>query len=413
MAVRHYYNEYDERNVYMLRQLMSDGLIPEGDIDGRSITEVTPDELRGYTSCHFFAGIGGWSLALRLAGWADDRPVWTGSCPCQPFSSAGKQKGKEDERHLWPTWFRLIRECRPARVYGEQVATAISHGWLDGVYADMEEERYAIGSAVLPACGVDAPHKRDRLWFVADAQSDELMRRSGQFIGAATGQEIHNGHLHREPGATCDGPMADRAGTGLEGATGQILHGGETGLAWDGRGVVAYGDRNEQGEIGRNAGEMPELQKGQREPEIGSSVSGRNGLERDGDMAHTDSIRSGQGYPITRGGDEGSGNAAQSQPLQPCGSLVDNRIVTRSQRQCGDGSAEAGRQEQGRPASASGFWHDADWIVCGDGKARRIPTVESGIRLLGYGVPARVATLYGFGNAIVPEVAARFIRATL
>jgi DNA (cytosine-5)-methyltransferase 1 len=66
--------------------------------------------LRGFTQCHFFAGIGVWSYALRLAGWPDDRPVWTGSCPCQPFSAAGKGAGFADERHLWPAWHHLIRE---------------------------------------------------------------------------------------------------------------------------------------------------------------------------------------------------------------------------------------------------------------------------------------------------------------
>ena len=166
-----YYNEFDPKAAQWLRNLIEGGKIPLGHVDERSITEVDPDELRQYTQCHFFAGIGGWSYALKLALWPDDRPVWTGSCPCQPFSSAGKQKGKADDRHLWPVWFRLIQECRPATVFGEQVASAIAHGWLDDVYQGLEAEGYAVGSAVLPACSVGAPHKRDRLWFVANAQT--------------------------------------------------------------------------------------------------------------------------------------------------------------------------------------------------------------------------------------------------
>lgn len=85
-----YYNENDPYAAQWLRNLITAGHIAKGDVDERSIVDVRADDLRGYTQCHFFAGIGGWSLALRLAGWPDDRPVWTGSCPCQPFSAAGK-----------------------------------------------------------------------------------------------------------------------------------------------------------------------------------------------------------------------------------------------------------------------------------------------------------------------------------
>ena len=90
-------------------------------------------------------------------------------CPCQPFSVAGKGKAQSDERHLWPDWFKLIQERRPTTIFGEQVSGAITHGWLDDVYQRLEAEGYAVGSAVLPACGVGAPHKRDRLWFVAES----------------------------------------------------------------------------------------------------------------------------------------------------------------------------------------------------------------------------------------------------
>lgn len=160
-----YYNEIDPYAAQWLRNLIQAGHIPKGDVDERSITDVQPGDLAGYTQCHFFAGIGGWAYALRLAGWPDDRPVWTGSPPCQPFSGAGKQKAQADERHLWPDMFRLIRECRPAVVFGEQVANAVRHGWLDGVCDDVESAGYTIEAAVIPACAVNAPHRRDRLWF--------------------------------------------------------------------------------------------------------------------------------------------------------------------------------------------------------------------------------------------------------
>jgi DNA (cytosine-5)-methyltransferase 1 len=171
-----YYNEIDPYAAQWLRNLIDEGLIPAGDVDERDIRLVRPDDLSSYTQCHFFAGIAGWSLALRLAGWADDRPVWTGSCPCQPFSAAGKGQASGDERHLWPVWFELIRACRPATIFGEQVEAAIGWGWLDLVYSDLEQEGYAVGAAVLPAASVGAPHVRNRLWFtaMADANSQGL-----------------------------------------------------------------------------------------------------------------------------------------------------------------------------------------------------------------------------------------------
>lgn len=164
-----YYNEFDKYAAQWLRNLIAAGHIAPGDVDERSISDVRPSELVGYTQCHFFAGIGGWSLALRLAGWPDDRPVWTGSCPCQPFSVAGAGHGVADERHLWPHWFHLVRALRPRTVFGEQVDAAIAHGWLDAVQDDLEGEGYAFGAVGVPAAGVGAPHIRQRLWFVADS----------------------------------------------------------------------------------------------------------------------------------------------------------------------------------------------------------------------------------------------------
>ncbi len=164
-----YYNEFDKYAAQWLRNLIAAGHIAPGDVDERSISDVRPSDLAGYIQCHFFAGIGGWSLALRLAGWPDDRPVWTGSCPCQPFSVAGQGAGTADERHLWPHWFHLVRSQRPPVIFGEQVDAAIAHGWLDLVQDDLEGEGYAFGAVGVPAAGVGAPHIRQRLWFVADS----------------------------------------------------------------------------------------------------------------------------------------------------------------------------------------------------------------------------------------------------
>jgi DNA (cytosine-5)-methyltransferase 1 len=138
-----YYNEHDDETAAWLRNNIAAGLIAPGEVDTRSITEVQPDDLRGFTQHHFFAGIGGWSFAARLAGWPDDRPLWSGSCPCQPYSAAGKGLGTDDPRHLWPDLYRLWRAYRPAIGVGEQVAGKAGYGWFDGVRADLAREGVA------------------------------------------------------------------------------------------------------------------------------------------------------------------------------------------------------------------------------------------------------------------------------
>lgn len=186
-----YYNEIDPYAAQWLRNLIAAGHIAPGDVDERSIEDVHPDDLRPYTQCHFFAGIGVWSLALRRAGWPDDRPVWTGSCPCQPFSKTGKRLEFADERHLWPAWHHLIRELRPGEILGEQVADGGGLAWLDLVQTDLEAEGYAFGAFDLCSAGVGAPHIRQRLWLVANANrqglagwgGDPLQRRSKRIAG--------------------------------------------------------------------------------------------------------------------------------------------------------------------------------------------------------------------------------------
>ena len=168
-----YYNEFDPFAAAWLRKLIEDGHIAPGVVDERSIKEVTADDLKEFAQCHFFAGIGGWSYALRLAGWSDDRPVWTGSCPCQPFSSAGQRQGESDPRHLWPDLRRLIEGGSPPIVFGEQVASADGRGWLAGVQADLEALGYLSAGADLCAAGVGAPHVRQRLYWLAYADLSE------------------------------------------------------------------------------------------------------------------------------------------------------------------------------------------------------------------------------------------------
>jgi DNA (cytosine-5)-methyltransferase 1 len=283
-----YYNEIDPYAAQWLRNLIAAGYIAPGDVDERSITDVKPDDLRGYEQCHFFAGIGGWSYALRLAGWLDDRPVWTGSCPCQPFSAAGKQRGSDDERHLWPAFFDLIRERRPASVFGEQVAGAAGLAWLDHVCADLEGAGYAAAAANLCAAGAGAPHSRQRLYWVADAD--------GWHSGAEWLQR--RGQQRQQPAHGGAGLLGDAFGEGLE-------------------------------------------------------------IERM--------------FPGVSRGASGAG----------AGQAV----------------------ERADPLAA---WADLAWIECSDGKAR--PTQPS-LFPLAHGIPNRVGRLRAYGNAIVPQVAAAFIKA--
>lgn len=96
--------------------------------------------------------------------------VLTGGFPCQPFSIAGKRKGKNDDRYLWPEMFRVIRQCKPTWVIAENVVGIIEME-LENIINDLENEGYETQSFVIPACAVGAPHKRDRLWIVANLNS--------------------------------------------------------------------------------------------------------------------------------------------------------------------------------------------------------------------------------------------------
>lgn len=284
-----FYNEIDPAAAAWLRELIKQGHIADGVVDERSIVDLEPDELRQFRQCHFFAGIGGWSYALRLAGVPDDFPVWTGSCPCQPFSAAGKQRAADDERHLWPAFFNLIKQCRPGIVFGEQVAAIAGYAWWDQVATDVESEGYSAAAADIGAHSVGAPHIRQRLYWVANADSQQRRTAQGQ------------------PDAGADG----RDDVGRRGA------------------VCGVGDA-ERKRLGRHGADQAEIRW------------------------------DGSGRPVTK--------------------------------------------------TSAHDWGGVVWLPCSDGKAR--PT-QSGIQPLAHGVSARVVRLRGYGNAIVPQLAATFIRAAL
>jgi len=211
------YNEIEPYLCAWLNNQIAAGLIPPGRVDGRDIRDLDPDDLAGYRQVHLFAGVGGWAYAARLADWPDDVELWSASCPCQPFSVAGKRAGTDDPRHLWPDVFRLVRARRPAVLVGEQVAAAAGQHWLDRVFADLESVDYTCRAIIVPACAVNAPHRRDRLWFVAHTDDARLQGLVGDVAGAPARRRIPHG-LPAEAG------FRDGAGTlgDADGLGGQI-----------------------------------------------------------------------------------------------------------------------------------------------------------------------------------------------
>ena len=338
---RAYYNEIDPFAAAWLRELIKAGEIAPGDVDERDIQDVVAEDLHGYTQCHFFAGIGVWSYALRRAGWTDDRPVWTGSCPCQPFSSAGKGGGFDDERHLWPAWHHLIRICRPATVFGEQVASKDGLQWFDLVSSDMEGESYAIGAADLCAAGFGAPHIRQRLWFVADRLADTARERQ------------HRGEDTAWPrGRDC---------------------------AQDGGAVGRMADTHDEGSQGRFVGGNSADQCASRQAGMARGLANDDGGEQR------------EARPVQSGGQLGL--------FPQDGSPVRKRR---------GGIGHNGGPELAGARPTDGFWRDADWLFCRDGRWR---PVEPGTFPLVDGAAARVGRLRGYGNAIVAPVATAFVNA--
>ena len=265
-------------------------LFPAATVDCRGIADLQGADL-DYNRVHLFAGIGGWEYALSLAGWPDDAPVWTGSCPCQPFSSAGKHKGEADSRHLWPEFRRLIAECHPPVIFGEQVASPDGRKWLAGVRTDLEALGYAVGAADLCAAGIGAPHIRQRLYWVACTKYPQWR---------AELQE--------------NGNSSWRDGFGWSGTTGRLAN-----------------------------AEHPRHDRPAR--------------------TETEQDSNGQ----------------------------DGRLYRGSASRLADTSSSPLNQ-----------------LLCADGKVRRF---EPSSFPLAYGVPGRVGQLRAYGNAIVPQVAATFIRA--
>lgn len=337
-----YYNEIDPFACEWLRNLIEAGHIPAGDVDERDIRSVQPDDLAGYGQKHLFAGLGGFAHACRLAGLPDDFDVLTGGFPCQPFSVAGRQLAQSDDRHLWPEMCRLVASLRPAWVLGENVAGLVGLA-LDGVCADLETDGFACRAVIIPACAVDAPHRRDRVWIIAKVVDDAA-------------------------GARCGGAVEHAAGVGRgEGRAEPELRSGRATAAGS---SLPHGDVANAVCAGRVSGAQPGVHRGEEGPGPRDGEPQRRGVA--GDVGHANGEGSQVGHGVT-------GDARQERPA----------------------ALGAGWRSP---------WADSEYREGADGKVRR---VEPGIRLLAHGVPARVAKLRAFGNAICPQTAAEILKAML
>lgn len=384
-----YYNEIDPFAAAWLRELIKAGHIAPGDVDTRSIVDVRPDDLRKYTQCHFFAGIGVWSYSLRRAGWPDSRPIWTMSCPCQPFSAAGKGGGFDDERHLWPFAHYLVEECRPAVVAGEQVASKDGLAWLDLVQADMEGTGYAFGAVDTCAAGFGAPHIRQRLYWMGKRLDDTAGARHVRSIGNAETNSRNEARLRVPSSGEQVGRLGDDDAR-LEGQrSGYQTESGRYGEIGP---VTTTGEFGGVGNTGRQSSEWD------ARTVPGSEASSRGSGRPDGDHGngHSNaSVFSGMADPAEFGRDGRRAGEARHEP----GALERfNGLCSLSGRDLRD------------PGPTNGLWRDSDWLFCRDGKWR---PVEPGTFPLAHGATARVGRLRGYGNAINAEQAQGFIEACI
>lgn len=421
-----YYNDVDPYVAKWTRNLIEAGHLAPGVVDERSIRDLKPADVASYRQCHFFAGVGTWSRVLRDAGWPDDIHIWSGSCPCQDFSSAGKRRGFNGDLHLWPEWFRLIAACRPAVVVGEQVASKAGRAWLDLVLADLEGAGYTCRAFDLPAASVGGPHARQRLYFVAysgergrEVVGAPWLHDRGQRRDDATRCcEAHGRVPCAVPDAAVTRPCVSedaRANRGDAFARSEAIDGrsagrleSERGGDADGAGAVPDAER-----VMRDAG-WPRGSHGR--PEIESDRHGEidGGADGLGDAGLAGSGRDAGEVRGAQGAGAGERIEAGSLAHEPVAPSAAHVFRPGDRIRLGDDPTWGG--------AVGGFWAaDVEWIYCRpepghqDGRWR---PARAGIEPLADG-PApgmgrtRAKRLRGFGNAIVRPLAVAFVESVI
>ena len=393
------------------------------------------------THLDLFSGIGGFALAakwngFRTVGFCDNEPYaqavlrkhWpdvpihddirkvrgelyagitllTGGFPCQPFSVAGKQRGKTDDRYLWPEMLRVIREARPAWIVGENVAGIVNMA-LDQVHADLEAEDYEVETLIIPACAVDASHRRDRCWIVAhskhNGQSSGSERRGVEEAVRFQSQGSHAPLNSSGAGllSTTEHDVEDSSRKQLE----ECLNpGGEAGTHSEPTesdqgvsGAEHVADSISLSERSAHRSQERERVGGREDEDISQrNQVGRNPTDGSQDVADPESI----GLQGSRSIGETEGQAGL------CGGERGNKELEDvaypvGQRGCG-GNPEGKHAKDVREPSGHS-WNNSG------GMATWLP--EPSVGRVAHGVSNRTHRLKGLGNAIVPQVAAEIIR---
>ena len=322
--------------------------------------------------------------------------IITGGYPCQPFSTAGKQKGAEDDRHLWPAMFELVKQKRPSWVIGENVAGHIGLG-LDQVLFDLESEGYTARPFVIPACAVDAPHKRDRVWVVAHANSkgepdvtrhaEAGQRLGSEDVGDPSGGRLSGDDRWRSGQESADGRahVADTA----SGRSQEHGHGGAEDAVQRGE---ALADANSSQREGRSISSGIHSQHTQ--PDGGGKLFGDRLLaDADRDRRQQMSDReSGKGGGVGPQifEQERNPNSAQKAHVFDANSVGLEGGAARQISGLGKESRQSVRAGQNEPQ----FW-----------------ATEPNVGRVAHGIPRRVDRLKSLGNSIVPQVAAQILRA--
>ena len=333
--------------------------------------------------------------------------VLVGGFPCQPFSVAGKRKGKEDERHLWPEMFRIIKEARPSIVIGENVPGIINVQMALGqCVSDLEGEGYKVQPVVLPACGVNAPHRRYRVFIIAMVDTDNL--RFPQHSGEEKEKQVRRTETPIVSGGSFmansrrsewwqqPSGNTESVGRGAYEKTQWSTHSDSLGGSSEGAEVVAdstaSGSQASPEECGNTSQEQ--------ETVAASPRSGSGGTENVADSISRD-VETGRERQreICKGhqGEGTSDNVACGSEVEKSKNVADTCGTGLSSASSSRSDEESG--EESRNEFPAGCGSALDW-----GDISGNWTVEPNVGRVAHGVPDRIHRIKALGNAVVPQL---------